>query len=129
MSVGPTLTAHPPETERVTVLEIHRRIYQDLTKQETQRWTRRERETILGEIEGDIDLLWWTAKHRPERPTLTGEIDWDPQFVHDSIFDAALKCSTLSSMPHRIVVAHCQTIRPASGSTAGSAATATATRT
>ena len=30
LSVGPTLTAHPTEPKRVTVLEIHRRIYRCL---------------------------------------------------------------------------------------------------
>ncbi|WP_274594868.1 phosphoenolpyruvate carboxylase [Parasedimentitalea marina] len=30
VSVGPTLTAHPTEAKRVTVLEIHRRIYRAL---------------------------------------------------------------------------------------------------
>lgn len=88
LSVGPTLTAHPTEAKRVTVLEIHRRIYRDLTKLETQRWTRRERESILGDIEGDIELLWLTGELRLERSTLTDEIDWGLQFFHDSIFDA-----------------------------------------
>ena len=30
LSVGPTITAHPTEAKRVTVLEIHRRIYRHL---------------------------------------------------------------------------------------------------
>ena len=42
-SVGPTLTAHPTEAKRVTVLEIHRRIYRHLVTLETARWTPRER--------------------------------------------------------------------------------------
>lgn len=88
LSVGPTLTAHPTEAKRVTVLEIHRRIYRDLTRLETRRWTTRERDAILGDIEGDIDLLWLTGELRLERPTLTDEIEWGLQFFRDSIFDA-----------------------------------------
>ena len=49
LSVGPTLTAHPTEAKRVTVLEIHRRIYRLLVSLETQRWTPRERDDILAD--------------------------------------------------------------------------------
>lgn len=88
LSVGPTLTAHPTEAKRVTVLEIHRRIYRHLVALETQRWTPREREEILRDIESEIDLLWMTGELRLERPSLKDEIDWGLQFFRDSIFDA-----------------------------------------
>lgn len=88
LSVGPTITAHPTEAKRVTVLEIHRRIYRQLTRLETQRWTPRERAEIHSEIQGDIDLLWMTGELRLERPTLSEEIEWGLQFFKDSIFDA-----------------------------------------
>ncbi|WP_395541518.1 phosphoenolpyruvate carboxylase [Neotabrizicola sp. sgz301269] len=88
LSVGPTLTAHPTEAKRVTVLEIHRRIYRHLVALETQRWTPRERDEILRDIESEIDLLWMTGELRLERPSLKDEIDWGLQFFRDSIFDA-----------------------------------------
>ena len=88
LSVGPTLTAHPTEAKRVTVLEIHRRIYRSLVSLETQRWTPRERDDILADIEGEIDLLWMTGELRLERPSLTDEIEWGLQFFRDAIFDA-----------------------------------------
>ncbi|WP_347312501.1 phosphoenolpyruvate carboxylase [Defluviimonas sp. SAOS-178_SWC] len=88
LSVGPTLTAHPTEAKRVTVLEIHRRIYRLLVELETQRWTPREREDLLSDIESEIDLLWMTGELRLERPSLTDEIEWGLQFFRDSIFDA-----------------------------------------
>ena len=88
LSVGPTLTAHPTEAKRVTVLEIHRRIYRNLVTLETQRWTPREREDILLDIESEIDLLWMTGELRLERPSLKDEIEWGLQFFRDSIFDA-----------------------------------------
>lgn len=84
LSVGPTLTAHPTKAKRVAVREIHHRIYRDFTKLESQRWTHRGRETILGDIEGSIDLLWLTGELRLECPTLADEIDWGLQFLHDS---------------------------------------------
>ena len=88
LRIGPTLTAHPTEAKRVTVLEIHRRIYRHLVTLETQRWTPREREEILLDIESEIDLLWMTGELRLERPSLDDEIEWGLQFFRDAIYDA-----------------------------------------
>ncbi len=86
--VAPALTAHPTETKRVTVLEIHRRIYRGLVMLETERWTRRERARIEAEIESDIDLLWMTGELRLDRPTPDDEIAWGLHFFRDILFDA-----------------------------------------
>ncbi len=88
LSVGPTLTAHPTEAKRVTVLEIHRRIYRLLVALEAERWTPREREELLFDIRSEIDLLWLTGELRLERPSLRDEIEWGLQFFRDSIYDA-----------------------------------------
>jgi phosphoenolpyruvate carboxylase len=88
LSVGPTITAHPTEAKRVTVLEIHRRIYRHLVSLETQRWTPRERDEILQDIEAEIDLLWMTGELRMERPSLRDEIEWGLQFFRDALYDA-----------------------------------------
>ncbi|MFT5067526.1 MAG: phosphoenolpyruvate carboxylase [Reinekea sp.] len=88
LSVGPTLTAHPTEAKRVTILEIHRRIYRLLVTLETQRWTPREREARIDELRGEIDLLWLSGELRLERPSLSDEIEWGLQFFRDSLFDA-----------------------------------------
>ncbi len=89
LCVGPTITAHPTEAKRVTVQEINRRIYRLLVSLETQRWTPRERDDILSDIESEIDLLWMTGELRIERPSLRDEIEWGLQFFRDAIFDAA----------------------------------------
>ncbi|MGB5557558.1 MAG: phosphoenolpyruvate carboxylase [Paracoccaceae bacterium] len=88
LQVGPTLTAHPTEAKRVTVLEIHRRIYRKLVSLETQRWTPRERAGLMDDLRGEIDLLWLTGELRLERPSLSDEIEWGLQFFRDSLFDA-----------------------------------------
>jgi phosphoenolpyruvate carboxylase len=88
LSVGPTLTAHPTEAKRVTVLEIHRRIYRGLVSLEAKRWTPRERAEILEDLRSEIDLLWLTGELRRERPSLQDEIQWGLQFFRDSLFDA-----------------------------------------
>lgn len=89
LSVGPTLTAHPTEAKRVTILEIHRRIYRLLVTLETQRWTPRERAARITELRDEIDLLWLSGELRLERPSLSDEIEWGLQFFRDSLFDAA----------------------------------------
>ncbi len=88
LCVGPTLTAHPTEAKRVTVLEIHRRIYRCLVSLEAQRWTPAERADLLQDIEAEIDLLWLTGELRLERPSLNDEIEWGFQFFRDAIFEA-----------------------------------------
>jgi phosphoenolpyruvate carboxylase len=91
LAVAPTLTAHPTEAKRVTILEIHRRIYRRLVELETQRWTPRERAHLIEEIGNEIDLLWLTGELRLERPSLDDEIAWGLQFFRDAIFDAVPK--------------------------------------
>ncbi|MDW4551751.1 phosphoenolpyruvate carboxylase [Defluviimonas sp. D31] len=88
LAVVPTLTAHPTEAKRVTILEIHRRIYRKLVELETHRWTPRERARHGDEIRAEIDLLWLTGELRIERPSLEDEIAWGLQFFRNSIFDA-----------------------------------------
>ena len=88
LSVGPTLTAHPTEAKRVTILEIHRRIYRGLVSLEEKRWTPRERADLLEDLRSEIDLLWLTGELRRERPSLNDEIQWGLQFFRDSLFDA-----------------------------------------
>ncbi|MFK7997137.1 MAG: phosphoenolpyruvate carboxylase [Granulosicoccus sp.] len=85
--VGPTFTAHPTETKRVSVLEIHRRIYRGIVALETDRWTPRERDKLVDRLENEIDLLWFTGELRIDRPTPDDEIAWGLHFFSDIIFD------------------------------------------
>ncbi|MGI9464671.1 MAG: phosphoenolpyruvate carboxylase, partial [Aestuariivirgaceae bacterium] len=86
--VSPTITAHPTEAKRVTVLEIHRRIYRKLVELEIQRWTPRERERLVREVSAEIDLLWMTGELRLERPSLEQEIAWGQHFFREILFEA-----------------------------------------
>jgi phosphoenolpyruvate carboxylase len=88
LCVGPTMTAHPTEAKRVTVLEIHRRIYRKLTEIEQQRWAPRERDRLVDELRGEIELLWTTGELRLERPSVENEIDWGLHFFREVIFEA-----------------------------------------
>ena len=87
IDVQPTITAHPTEAKRVTVLEIHRRIYLKLYELESPRWTPRERQALMKALRNEIDLLWMTGEIRLEKPTVEQEIQWGLHFFRETLYD------------------------------------------
>lgn len=85
--IRPTITAHPTEAKRVTVLEIHRRIYVLLYRIEATRWTPREREKFIFALRNEIDLLWLTGELRLEKPSVAQEVVWGLHFFEQSLFE------------------------------------------
>ena len=85
--IRPTLTAHPTEAKRITVLEIHRRIYVLLFRLESDRWTQREREQITLSLRNEIDLLWLTGELRLQKPTVEQEIAWGLHFFSQTLYE------------------------------------------
>jgi phosphoenolpyruvate carboxylase len=84
--IQPVLTAHPTEAKRVTVLEIHRRLYRLLVDLESPRWTPRERSALVGDLRNEIDLLWLTGEIRLEKPSVEQEVAWGLHFFDETIF-------------------------------------------
>jgi phosphoenolpyruvate carboxylase len=102
LDVGPTITAHPTEAKRVTVLEIHRRIYLKLYELESPRWTPRERDALLASLKNEIDLLWLTGEVRLEKPTVESEVAWGLHFFRETLFDRTpYLCETLQNAVNR----------------------------
>lgn len=95
IDVQPTITAHPTEAKRVTVLEIHRRIYLKLYELESPRWTPRERTGLLKALRNEIDLLWLTGEIRLEKPTVEQEIHWGLHFFRETLFDRTVSLCDL----------------------------------
>ena len=89
--ICPVITAHPTEAKRVTVLEIHRRIYIVLKQLELTRWTPQERDDLILELRNEIDLLWLTGEIRLEKPTVPQEVTWGLHFFTESLFDGVMK--------------------------------------
>ena len=87
MKVTPTITAHPTEAKRVTVLQIHRRIYVILYRLESTRWTPRERESLEARLRNEIDLLWLTGELRLEKPSVMQEIRWGLHFFEQTLYE------------------------------------------
>ena len=94
--ICPVITAHPTEAKRVTVLEVHRRIYVLLKQLELERWTPRERDDLANELRNEIDLLWLTGEIRLEKPSVDQEVTWGLHFFVESLFDGVkeLICRT-----------------------------------
>jgi phosphoenolpyruvate carboxylase len=88
MHVSPTLTAHPTEAKRVTVLEKHRSIYRRLVELDAVRWTPRERELLIEGIRNEIEVLWMTGELRLEKPTVAQEVAWGLHFFNTTLFNA-----------------------------------------
>ena len=87
MKVTPTVTAHPTEAKRVTVLQIHRRIYVILYRLEATRWTPREREALEEQLRNEIDLLWLTGELRLEKPSVVQEVKWGLHFFEQTLYE------------------------------------------
>jgi len=85
--IRPTITAHPTEAKRVTVLEIHRRIYVLLYRLEGERWTDREREKFILALRNEIELLWLTGELRLEKPTVALEVAWGLHFFEQTLYE------------------------------------------
>lgn len=86
--VQSVITAHPTESKRVTILEIHRRIYLTLIELENQRWTSTERESLIQSMRTDIDLLWLTGDIFLEKSTVNQEVTRGLHFFSEALFDA-----------------------------------------
>jgi phosphoenolpyruvate carboxylase len=85
--IRPTITAHPTEAKRVTVLEIHRRIYVLLYRLESERWTPREKQKFIDALRDEIDLLWLTGELRLEKPSVALEVVWGLHFFEQSLYE------------------------------------------
>ncbi len=113
LDVGPTITAHPTEAKRVTVLEIHRRIYLKLYELESPRWTPRERDALLASLKNEIDLLWLTGEVRLEKPTVESEVAWGLHFFRETLFDRTpYLCETMQNAVNRHYPELSASIRP-----------------
>jgi phosphoenolpyruvate carboxylase len=89
IEVEPTLTAHPTEAKRRTVLEQHRELYLLLVKRENRMWTPAERDKIRTDIKLVLERLWRTGEILFEKPEVSSERQNVLHYLH-SIFPDVL---------------------------------------
>ncbi|AWN47340.1 phosphoenolpyruvate carboxylase [Methylobacterium terrae] len=104
LRVRPTLTAHPTEAKRVTVLEKFRRIYLILKELEMPRWTERERHALMDDLRDEIELVWMTGELHLEKPTVDREVAWGLHFFDETLFE--MLPETLGSLEEALEAAY-----------------------
>lgn len=87
LRIRPTITAHPTEAKRVTILEKLRRIYLILRELELPRWTERERAAIMNDLRDQIEVVWLTGELQLEKPSVEREVSWGLHFFDETIFE------------------------------------------
>jgi phosphoenolpyruvate carboxylase len=87
LRIRPTLTAHPTEAKRVTVLEKLRKVYLLLRELELPRWTERERNGLMADLSDQIELIFLTGELQLEKATVVREVSWALHFFDESLFD------------------------------------------
>lgn len=74
ITVCPTLTAHPTEAKRATILEHYRNLYLLIVKLENQMYSASERELIRDEIKAHIERIFLTGEVFISRPDVFSEL-------------------------------------------------------
>ncbi|MFO8099985.1 MAG: phosphoenolpyruvate carboxylase [Salinibacter sp.] len=87
LDIQPTLTAHPTEARRRTVLRKQTRIADLLGTLRTTEATPAERTDAVDSLYGQISYLLGTDEVRADRPTVREEVEQGHYFLHGPIWD------------------------------------------
>ena len=87
LDIQPTLTAHPTEARRRTVLRKQTRIAELLATLRRSEATPSERTDALDSLYGQISFLLGTDEVRADRPTVREEVEQGHYFLHGPIWD------------------------------------------
>ncbi|HEX6070785.1 MAG TPA: phosphoenolpyruvate carboxylase [Longimicrobiaceae bacterium] len=89
LDVQPTLTAHPTEARRRTLLQVQRRIAEALAELRRPDATPGEAEDAARTLEDQVTLLLSTSEIRAERPTVRDEVEQGIYFLESTIWETA----------------------------------------
>jgi phosphoenolpyruvate carboxylase len=89
LDIQPTLTAHPTEARRRTLLEAQRRIAELLAELRRPDATSAEAEDAARALHDQVVLLLVTAEIRTERPTVRDEVAQGLYFLESTIWETA----------------------------------------
>ncbi|AWV90386.1 phosphoenolpyruvate carboxylase [Bradymonas sediminis] len=91
LRIEPTLTAHPTEARRETLLNIQQRIAGHLKKMAAQTQTPAEAKRIEEALRSEVALMLLSDQIRTERKTVDDEVDFGLYFLATTIWDAVPK--------------------------------------
>jgi phosphoenolpyruvate carboxylase len=84
----PVITAHPTEAKRRSILYALRRIFLTNEKLNDTRLGKAQRQSVIDELETQIQILWRTNEVRENRPQVRDEIKNGIYYFKESLFDA-----------------------------------------
>ncbi|MFW6330764.1 MAG: phosphoenolpyruvate carboxylase [Gemmatimonadota bacterium] len=89
LDIQPTLTAHPTEARRRTLLRAQRRVVELLSELRSPDATPGELEDAAAALDDQVALLLATAEVRVERPTVRDEVEQGIYFLESTIWETA----------------------------------------
>lgn len=81
------MTAHPTEATRRAVLQIHKRIADDMIRLDDPTLTHREKETLRSKLLNEVLTLWQTDELRDRKPTVIDEVRNGLYYFDETLFD------------------------------------------
>lgn len=87
ISLELVMTAHPTEATRRAVLDIHKRIADEVMELDNPTLTYREREKLREKLLNEVLTLWQTDELRDRKPTVLDEVRNGMYFFHETLFD------------------------------------------
>ena len=85
---SPVITAHPTEAKRRMIKEALRRVFLTSEKLDDSRLSKQEREQIMSELKGEIQILWKTDEVRTRRLKVEDEVRTGIGYFQDCLFEA-----------------------------------------
>ncbi|WP_238357426.1 phosphoenolpyruvate carboxylase [Cohnella zeiphila] len=87
ISLELVMTAHPTEAMRRAVLDIHKRIADEMMELDNPSLTYREREKLCDQLRNEVLTLWQTDELRNRKPTVIDEVRNGMYFFNETLFD------------------------------------------
>ncbi|MEC0243628.1 phosphoenolpyruvate carboxylase [Paenibacillus dokdonensis] len=86
LSLELVMTAHPTEAMRRAILDIHKRISEDVMLLDNPTLTFREREQLREKLLNEVITLWQTDELRDGKPTVLDEVRNGMYYFHETLF-------------------------------------------
>lgn len=86
LSLELVMTAHPTEAMRRAILDIHKRIAEDVMLLDNPTLTFREREQLREKLLNEVITLWQTDELRDRKPTVLDEVRNGMYYFHETLF-------------------------------------------
>ncbi|MCM3341585.1 phosphoenolpyruvate carboxylase [Paenibacillus sp. MER TA 81-3] len=87
ISLELVITAHPTEAMRRAILDIHKRIAEDVMLLDNPTLTYREREQLRDKLLNEVITLWQTDELRDRKPTVLDEVRNGLYYFHETLFN------------------------------------------